>query len=234
MDEKDKQIERLFDDYASSLEPNVRLADRAKQKMQSKQKPKRTAAFWGGLVAACSAVLVIAFCMAAFMGKDDTGSDSGGSVGGGSSTDNAPTAPALQGYSISEVRAEKVDINFANQYINTQLDDAQIFSESYYACYIKDTNEFVYLKAVLGVSYGGGNIQMSVIAETSDMTNKELAQEYERLMNGYGYRYSTKYVNGEYVTAAYWAKADCKYYVSAMGNANGAQDLAAEIIGTKS
>ncbi|MCH5154946.1 MAG: hypothetical protein J1F71_07020, partial [Clostridiales bacterium] len=58
----------------------------------------------------------------------------------------------------------------------------------------------------------------------------ELAAEYKRLMSRSGYRYSLEYVMGEYVTMAYRKTAEYSYYVYAMGNVDGAQELAARII----
>ncbi|MDE7165166.1 MAG: hypothetical protein K2O04_07095 [Clostridiales bacterium] len=231
MDEKDRQIERLFDDYASSLEPNEQLANRAKQKMQSKRKAKKRPIFWVGFACACAAAVAVAvFSVSSFFGSDDLAGNNSDN-----SANSAPPirpAPAVQSYSISDVRAVSVDYGFANDYINTTgLDGAEVFSQSYYACYIKDTNEFAYLKAVLGVSYNGGNIQMSVVAEMPEYANKEREQDYGSLTVGTGYKYYTEYINGEYVTMAYCKTEDCKYYVSAMGNAKGAQDVVAEIIG---
>ena len=230
MDEKDKQIERLFDDYASSLEPKVMLADRAKQKMQSKRKAKRPV-FWVGLATAAAAVVMVAvFSVSLFFGGDD--------LSGGNSDNSAapdmPAVPAAQSYSISDVRAVAVDADFAKDYINTTVPSgAEVFSQSYYACYINDTKEFAYLKAVFGVSYNGGNIQLSVVAETSEYVCKERVENFDTLIKGSGYKYCTEYIKGEYVTMAYCKAEDCKYYVSAMGNVSGAQNIAAEIIGQK-
>lgn len=232
MNEKDKQIERLFDDYASSLEPNTRLADKAMQTMRSQKQtqklnPKRRTALWLGLAAACGAAVIAVISVTVFLGR----SESGGTNNSAGDHSAVPAEPIVKSYSISEVKASKADKSFAAEYINTALPSgAQIFNESYYACYIKNTNEFVYLKAVLGVSYNGGNIQMSVVAERSGYAGDELSREYKYLMRGTGYRYYVEYVNGEYVTMAYRKSENYTYYVSAMGNVNGAQDIAKQII----
>ena len=228
MDEKDRQIERLFDDYASSIEPNAHLANKAKQKMQAKRKNKRPI-FWVGLVSAVAAAAAIAvFSVSSFFGNVDNSGD-------GPSNDAAPNVPpisAAQSYSISEVRAVSVDYDFAKDYINTiDLGDAEVYSQTYYACYVKDTDEFAYLKAVLGVSYNGGNIQMSVVAEKPEYECTERVDNYKSLVNRDRYGYYTEYINGEYVTMAYCKTKDCKYYVSAMGNVMGAHQIAAKIIG---
>lgn len=226
MDEKDRQIERLFDDYASSLEPNEQLANKAKQKLREKSKEKRPI-FWVGLVSVCAAAVAVAvFSVSSFFGSDDTGLGNGGDY-----TNNSAIVPNVHSYSISEVRAVSVSSDFAKDYINVEGIGAEVFSQSYYACYIKDTNEFAYLKAVLGVSYNGGNLQMSVVAEKPGYMSKEREADYDSLIYGTGYKYYNEYIKGEYVTMAYCKTEDCKYYVSAMGNAYGAQDIAAKIIG---
>ena len=224
MNEKDKQIERLFDDYASSLRPTTHLAGKAMEQMRARQKPKRRTVVWGSLIAACGALLVSVFTVAAFIGRINSSPSGGGHSG------NSP-APSVINYSISEVRASRVDASFAADYLNINVpSEAQIFSQSYYACYIKDSGEFVYLKAVLGISYNGGNIQMSVVAEKSDYAGKELAAEYKHLMRGTGYKYDTDYIQGEYVTMAYRKTDEYNYYVSAMGNVDGAQDIAEYLV----
>ncbi|MCH5163578.1 MAG: hypothetical protein J1F36_01020 [Clostridiales bacterium] len=225
MNEKDKQIEQLFDDYASSLQPNTHLADKAIAQMRAKQ--KRRADIWGRLAAACGVFLVAIFAVTAFIGINILG------VIGGNNTSDPPAVPSITNYSISEVRARKVDASFAADYLNINISsDAKIFSQSYYACYIKESGEFVYLKAVLGISYNGGNIQMSVVAEKSDYAGKELAAEYKHLMLGTGYKYDTDYIQGEYVTMAYRKTDEYNYYVSAMGNVYGAQDIAQYLVNT--
>lgn len=230
-EEKDKQIERLFDHYASTLEPNTSLADKARQKIRksAERQPKRRA--WVlGVAAACAVVVLTALFVVPFIGNDRAD---------GGYTDNTTTKPNLppvvpsqvRHYSISDVRASRVDADFAKQYISTELPaGANIFSENYYACYIKETDEFAYLRAVLGVSYNGGNIQMSIVAEKSEYAGNELATEYKYVMKGTGYRSYTEYINGEYVTVAYCAKSDCKYYVTTVGNADGGKELAQSIV----
>lgn len=223
IDEKDKQIERLFDDYASSLQPNTHLAYKAMEQMRAKQ--KRRTVIWGRLAAACGVFLVAIFAVAAVLGVNILG------LIGGKNTSTPPNVSSITNYSISEVRAIKVDASFATDYLNMNISsDAQIFSQSYYACYIKESGEFVYLKAVLGISYNGGNIQMSVIAEKSNYAGKELAAKYKSLMFDTGYRYGTDYIQGEYVTMAYRKTDKYNYYVSAMGNVNGAQDIAEHLV----
>ena len=217
MDEKDKQIERLFDDYASSLQPNTHLASKAMEHMRAKQ--KRRTVIWGRLAAACGVFLVAIFAVTAFIGISILG-------GIGGNISDPPAVSSITNYSISEVRASKVDASFAADYLNMKMPaDAQIFSQSYYACYIKESGEYVYLKAVLGISYNGGNIQMSVVAEKSDYAGKELAAEYMSLMSDTGYKYDTHYIQGEYMTMAYRKTDECNYYVSAMGNVDGAQNI---------
>ncbi len=229
MDEKDKQIERLFDNYASTLEPNTRLADKARQKMRkSTERPTKRRAWLIGVAATCAVVVTTVLIAAPFFSSDKAG---GWTNNASKPVFPVPSAPEVQHYSISEVRASSVNADFAKQYISTELPaGASIFSENYYACYIKETDEFAYLRAVLGVSYNGGNIQMSVVAEKSDYAGDELATEYKHVMNGTGYNSYTQYINGEYVTVSYCAKDDYKYYVTTVGNADGGKELAQSVV----
>ena len=226
MDKKDKQIEQLFDDYASSLQPNTHLAGKAMEQMRAKQ--KRRTVILRRFAAACGVLVAIVFVLTAFIGKNIL------DVIGGSNNSTPPNQPPPQrvtSYSISEIRASKVDANFAADYLNINISpSAEIFSQSYYACYVKQSGEFVYLKAVLGISYQGGNIQMTVIAEKSNYAGKELTAEYSSLMGGTGYRYDTDYIRGEYVTMAYRKTDEYNYYVSSIGNVDGAQYIAQSLV----
>lgn len=228
MDEKDKQIERLFDDYASELPPNIQLASRAKQKLRDKHKAKKPI-FWVGIAsaaAAASAFAVGAVAITVF----SLSSIWGGNGHTGNGSDHAE-APAVHSYSISDIKAVSVDAEFAKNYIDVSgLDSAEVFSQSYYACYLKGTDEFVYLKAVLGVGYNDGSLQMSIVAEKPEYSGEERTETYGKLAYGTNYRYHTEYVKGEYITLAYCKTEEYKYYVSAMGNADGAQDIAQIII----
>lgn len=230
MDKKDKQIERLFDEYANSLEPKPDLSERARQSMRAKRehKARRPAAFWAGLAAVCGALVIAVFGVAVFLGKNDgTGGNSDGDK-----TDNSAAAPDAYSYTVGDVLASAVDADFAGGYISTSsVSDAQIFSEKYYACYIKDTQQFAYLKAVLGVTYNGGNFQIGIIVEEPQFSNNEREKQFVGVISDNDYLYSSKYEKGEYVTMAYLRKNGYKYYVTAMGNATGAQEVAAELIG---
>ena len=219
MDEKDKQIERLFDDYASSLQPNAHLAGKAAEKMRSKQKPNRRDVIWGSLAAVFGALFMAVFSVSTYFGRKYFGS--------GNDNPASDSPPSIVNYSISEIRASRVDASFAADYLNLDIpSSAQIFSENYYACYLKDSGEFVYLKAVLGISYDDGNIQMTVVAEKSNYKGKELAAEFGFLMRDPGYNYGTDHIRGEYVTMAYRKTNEYNYYVSSMGNVGGAESIA--------
>ena len=230
MNEKDKQIERLFDDYASSLEPNERLADKARQTLRKpkERRGKKRRAVKVGIAAACAAVAVVTVVSVApiLAARNSGRSDN--------SVEPAPDIPRITFYSVSEIRARRVNADFARAFIDTaDIENAQVFSEDYYACYIKATNEFVYLKAILGVDCGDGNLQMSIVAEKSTHAGEELAEQYRHVIGERGFGYTTDFVAGEYVTMAYWKSDKYNYYVSALGNAYGAQYLAADIIGAE-
>lgn len=250
MDEKDKQIERLFDDYASSLEPNEKLSVNALQKMRGKNsKPKKSRApVWIGAVATCAAVAVVVFSVMSFWGGNGSAgghSNNTGSTGSmwpsepnaPSDSDNSPAIDApnsQQSYGVNDVRSADVNGSFAASYIDTsKLSDAQIVNEKYYAYYLNTTDEFVYFKAEINISYNGGNIQMNIIAESSMFTNEELNQEYSAVIKGSDYNFSTANNNGEYNTIAYCKQGGYKYYVSATGDADGAENIAKNIIGIK-
>lgn len=220
MNEKDKQIERLFDDYASTIQPNTRLAVKAMEKLRTKQKPSnRRDVIWGSLAAVFGALFMAVFAVTNYIGRKNHAGN------GGDIVPDSP--PSIVNYSISEIKAQKVDASFAADYLNLDIPpSAQIFSENYYACYIKASGEFVYLKAVLGIAYNDGNIQMTVVAEKSNYKGKELAAEFEYLMRDPGYNYGTDYIRGEYVTMAYRKTNEYNYYVSSMGNVGGAESIA--------
>lgn len=227
MDEnKDNQIQRLFDDYADSLQAEPRLADKARQQLRqnNEQKSSRRRPWWIAVAAACAAVALLVW-VAPFLRSAD------GAPGNQRPVPDGPVND-IKSYSISEVRATRTDADFAKDFINTSLDaGAQVFSENYYACYIKATGEFVYLKAVLGVSYGGGNLQIRIVVEKTGYNGEEFTDDYKDVISDIGYRYNTEFICGEYVTTAYRKKTDYKYYVTAMGNAEGGQNIIAEIIG---
>lgn len=225
MDEnKDKQIQRLFDDYAESLEVNSRLADKARDRLRqsNERKSKAKRPWWLAVAAGCVAFVALVLSIP-FMRSAD---------GSGGNMRPVPDTPKTKSYSISEVKATRADADFAKDYITTSLNSgAEVFSENYYACYIKATGEFVYLKAVLGISYNGGILQLCIVAEKSGYEGEELTNDYKDVISDIGYKYNTEYICGEYVTTAYRKKSDYKYYVTAYGNVEGGHSIVAEIIG---
>lgn len=229
MDEnKDKQIQRMFDAYADSLENDPRLADRARNKLRQSnaRRSTRKRPWWIAVAAACVAFVALVLSIP-FLRVGDRST--------GNMTPMTPTPPEItevKSYSISEVRAVRTDADFASAYITTSTGGAEVFGADYYACYIKATGEFVYLKAVLGVSYNGGTLQLCIVAERSGYAGIELAADYREVMIKHGsYKYDTEYVCGEYITTAYYKTSDLKYYVTAYGNVDGGQNIVAALIG---
>lgn len=236
MDEKDKQIERLFDDYASSIKPNERLADKAIQTMRTervKPKSKRTAV-WISMAASCAAVLITVVSVVSFYGYN--GGEGGGSSLGDASGDfthgAAPSAPEMcVSYVFSELRAESADRNIADNYINTAvLNSMQTTSESYLRYYYKDTAGFVGFKAELEIA-GEQPCKIEIFAENMSYKCAELSQKYAALMTGAGYAYNAEYSDGAYVTLAYCEKKGFRYYAQASSGGEDAHGIIAEIIG---
>ncbi len=232
MNDKDKDIQQLFDGYADSLETRPDLADAARDKLRavSPAPKKRKTALWVSLASVGSAAMCALVVIAAvnLVGKVDNSLPS----------DQSPSEPdnplPSVSYTINQVRAERVDTGFMENYIDMVGASAygDVFAENYYACYLKDSETLVYVKAVFGVDTGYGNIEMSVIVENTGYERDDLKSKYSGYRKG-EYTYRTEFVRGEYVTYAFYSDKDYRYYVSAMGNVDGAQNIARKLIGDK-
>ncbi|MBD5131511.1 MAG: hypothetical protein HDT28_02805 [Clostridiales bacterium] len=230
MNEKDEQLNGLFDEYANDLQPRTDLAQKARdelvRKNEKKQKPALRYGVIFGSLAAAAAVAVFAFSVlpGLFTGNNDgaTNEENGPS-------DASPATPSAVSYTIGEVRATKTTRSDISDFIDiSRIENAgyEVYSENYYNCYIKESNTLAYVKAVFGVSTDKGNIEISVIAERDGYKRTDLAEQYGYLMKSdRRISYAESYQDGEYMTMAYITDYDIHYYVSTMGNTDGAQNL---------
>lgn len=240
MDDKDRQIQELFDGYADELRERHDLASRARAQMTEKRgkrrvretrrvsarRKRRAAIICITSLAAAAAVGVFAFGV---LPKMLVGGDS---LPGSSDNSASSPAPAIR-YSLYEVRAVSVSAAFAEAYIDLSELKAQsaVFDEHYYACYIDNETSPVYVRGVFGVETPDGMAEMSVIAERDGYRRDDLEKSYNELITPSGYyMYYNNYDKGEYVTTAYFAARGYNYYVYAQSGAGFSDDLIAKLL----
>lgn len=231
MNEKDKQLQQLFDGYAESLDPRPELADRALNSMRAEKArlKKRKTALWvtfASLGSATAGALAVFGVVTALRG-----------LRGVNTVPTVPTVPDAQpvSYKIEQIKAKRVDGAFVADYLD--MSDATalgvtLFAENYYGCYFKDSGELAYVKAVFGVNTDEGNIEMCIIAEDAAYAREDLSDK--RTGKRGEYVYDVEYICGEYVTSAYYFDGEYRYYVSAMGNAGDAEIYAKYFVGAGS
>lgn len=236
MDDKDRQLQQLFDDYANELPERHDLASKARAQMTEKngkryeretrrisaRAKRRTVIITVSSLAAAAAVGVFAFGV---LPKMLVGGSNSGTP---PATDGDASLVGITRYSLDEVRAVSVSAEFAKSYIDLDELRAQsdVFDEHYYACYIENKEDPVYVRAVFGVGTTNGTTEMSVIAERDGYRRNDLQKSYGGLITPSGYyMYYNDYDRGEYVTAAYFAARGYNYYVYAQSGAGFANDL---------
>ncbi len=224
----DKDIRRMFDEYADGLEPRPDLASKAREKMNSSRRdPARRvnrlrAALIGlaslGGVAACVAVGIYAFNVVS--------RDLGGSTA--PSAPSSPTPMQVTKYDVTDVRAVAVSRDEISKYFDVAALEAQydVFAENYYACYLKSSGELVYYRGTFGMETEYGATQVGMIAEKAEYRRTDLETEFSALFGASAHPVTEQeYVGGEYISQTYYSPADTHYYVTTMGNEDKAQEI---------
>ncbi len=235
MDDKDRQIQELFDGYADGLGERADLADKARALMTEKRRTERGCKSRRATAREKRRVIFItvgSVAAAAAFGVFAIGVLPKLLIGGnGNPSDNIPdgVAPApVVSYTLNDVRAVAVTEEFAADYVDlsTLKQYADVFDAHFYACYLETEESPVYVKCVFGVQTDDGMTEMRVISERRGFRRDDLEESYGYLItdNG-GYTYSNDYENGEYVTAAYCADRGFNYYFYAQSGDGFADEI---------
>ena len=228
MDEqKDDKIRSLFDGYAEELEPQPRLAEKAREKIKSRRSNKRVGIIVCTSVAGfAAAAAVCVFAVGVLRNANNFGG----------SNDLSPSGPSTEienciSYSVSQVRAVRADPDVAEKVFRLDAirSETDVFSENYYVCYMKDSDEFVYVKGVFGVATDDGTTEINVIAEKRGYRRDDLEQNYETLIEHGGGDINYQKAVGEYITLAYRTDSEMHYYVTARGGSLDTYDIAYKI-----
>lgn len=226
MNEKDENLQSLFDGFADELEPRTDLAQNARERMNARRSVQKHSSrkhsfakiFTG--VAVAAAVAVFAFTVIPdLINTDDR-------RGGAHSPPDSGDISTSKTYEIEDVRAQAVTRADVREYMdvsNIEKMGYEVYAENYYACYFKSDGKLAYFKALFGVNNGNGNIEISVIAEPNGHIRKDLNEDFRSLMSlGDTYAYTKSYKDGEYITAALIHHEKMHYFVNTIGNADGA------------
>ena len=228
MEEKDKDIERLFDEYADGLRPRADLASRARQQMQPRRErahAKRVAvisiASFAGVAASIAVAVLSVNALFRVSGNDGAGSSA--------------TPPAINAteYNIADVRAVSVSRETATEYFDLSSIEEQynVFAESYYACYLKESGELVYVRGSFGLETENGTTQVGMIAEKAEYRRTDLNQNFKYIIGNSSEPITAKnYIDGEYISQTYWSTETTHYYVTTMGNDGTAYSVVADIL----
>ena len=228
MEEKDKDIERLFDEYADDLRPRADLAQRARQQMQPRRErahAKRVAAISIASLAGAAASIAVAVLSvnALFRASGRPGENSPAS----------PPAVYATEYNISDVRAVSISRKTAEEYFDFSAIErnCDIFDENYYACYLKDGGELVYIRGSFGMATESGTTQVGIIAEKAGYRRTDLIQNFKNIITTDDSPVVAKnYLDGEYISQTYWGTATTHYYVTTTGNDQAAYSVVADIL----
>lgn len=213
MDERDKDIERLFDGYADELEDRSDLARSARERMRSQRhdsaRGKRIALISIASVAGVAAAAAVGvFAVSAALRIADVGNGS------------APPAVNETQYDIHDVRAVAVSREQAAEYFDISVIEERynVFAENYYACYLEN-DELVYVRGSFGMETEYGTTQVGVIAEKAEYRRSDLKNSFAAVIAESNRPISVyDYINGEYVSQTYMGTESTHYYVTTMGN----------------
>ena len=227
MDEQDKDIERLFDDFADGLESRPDLARKAQERISARRdgaRGKRIAVIsFASIVGAAASVAVGIFAVGAALRISN---------GSGNDSSAPPTVYATQ-YDIRDVRAVAVSRDEASEYFDISAieDRYNVFAENYYACYLKNSGEFVYVRGSLGIETEYGTTQVGMIPEKAEYRRTDLGETFAEIIAENNRPAVVRtYIDGEYISQTYLGTATTHYYVTTMGNDENAYNVVADIL----
>lgn len=235
MDEKDKDIRQLFDEYADGLGSRPDLAAKAREKMRVRRQADSARGRRAALVLACMAGAAASVTVCVFAVK--TLFNVTGGMNDDPPTDNSPAVPPstvfTTTYAVSDVRAVAVSREVASEYFDISSIEAQcnVFAETYYACYLKDSGELVYVRGAFGMETEYGTTQVGVIAEKAAYRRTDLEHKFSNIIRDSATPLVAKaYIDGEYVSQVYLGTSSLHYYVTTMGNDEYAYDIVADLL----
>lgn len=220
----DKEIRRMFDEYADGLEPRPDLASRAHEKMNATRRDASRPVNRKHVVlislASLAAVAVGIFAVNAVKEIFDS--------------DSSSSAPMqITKYEVTDVRAVSVSREDISKYFDMSALEAQydVFAENYFACYLKSSGELVYYRGTFGIETEFGTTQVGMIAEKAEYRRTDLETEFSGLLDANTAPVTEQYyIDGEYISKSYYSADDTHYYVTTMGNTEDAYEIISNMI----
>lgn len=215
MKEKDKELQRIFDDFGDSLAPQPELSQRARQRFAENKNARKKFSHWG-LVWCCAFLAVFVV---------------GSTVFGVLAGQNNLNADSAVVYFKNQVAGKRISAAAAADIISTQkLDktDYKVVSETYYAYYFKETDELAYVRGKLGVSTENGIVELDIVAESNKYVKKDFEEYYNSNANkpdSFCDAATDTDMSGEYVTSSFIHAEEMHFYVSSLGNPSTQEDV---------
>ncbi len=223
---KDKELEKLFDAYADGVKPDGGLCDRAKSHMRAKSgrmPPRRIFAIASSL---CCAAVVLAVSFAVLFPALKDGFFGGSSMGG-VTADPDSVAPLY--YAAADIKGRNVSYDDVKNYvdINVLKEHYKVAGEKYSAFYFKDSGKTAFINMRFAVETEDGVVEIDLVAETAKNVYGKFKDCYETGSGNFNgsLLIGTRYENGEYISNAYFADSECRYYVSAMSGSGRAEEI---------
>lgn len=199
---KDATIQKIFDDYAESIQLETHLCAKAKQAMTARS----SKSVWKIPAVVCGAlavVLVFAVLIANL-------------------PHDLPSSVYL--YNMGDVRGKEVsEADVADALpINALRQQPQfsVVSARYFAFCFKESGNEAYVRAFLGIATPNGMVELSLIAEKSEYLREDLSGFYKQnLKNANGLVVLEREdLPGEYAASAYLESNGLRFYISTQGN----------------
>lgn len=214
MEKKDERLSQIFDAYFEENKPSPSVTQKAGSYLKEKgaRRPRWKPALRFASVFAC---VVLAFVMLISFLPTRKGAEA--------PSDNAVS---VETYSSSSLKFRSVErsqaVNTASFGFVASDENLTIVSESYYIYYDKTSEEAMFVLARLGILRNGRREDVSVIVELSEKQYDALA-EYRRLEDSVtvgdvqvNCRTVALEEEGEYVSNAYFAREEKRFYIEIM------------------
>lgn len=211
-EEKNKQLEEAFRGYfAGAEEPNVDLSAAKAEVSASARRSARKRNIFAVAISACACIIVLAIALPFLF------------------------PAAHNSFTIAEADARTVGYTELGELDRLTADTFAPFSLSQsasaeYTVYSSDGQD-VLVEARLGALGGGQMIKATVrVGIAKDFRLEEL-DSYSKLPDRrLGYRYSTEYLNGEYVSQAYCENLGRIWYIDALSSNRDGLDALMKIL----
>jgi hypothetical protein len=219
MNRKDKDIKKLLFDYSESNKPDMKITIPAKIKLSQKQRKKSFNFF---KVATTAVAFVCVFVFVIIGVNTFSPSNNSGQLDNSSSEQveiNYYNRSQLYMSSVSNERYNYLKEEYLSWFKN--IENCEIYEYSD----INDHDDiyFYYIKG--GVAVNGGVAEIELYIEITDEVYNDLKDfqniENTVVFNSVPIKKSSVYIDGEYMSNAFYTINDIKYYFEIMTNTQG-------------